>query len=370
MSSLPPSPVRRPPVAAALYTLRHYLYVVALCCVVAVFTTMMKPGRSYGSQLVYSLCIGTICWGVIEFGRYLVDPKHCHNSPDGGHGWPKGWRGLLLTAIGIVVAFYGGNWLAYTLVGSSTPLDPQDGARDSAMGLYVTIAAGAIGSFFFYTRGRAAAMAAKIAAAERDASEAQLKLLETQLEPHMLFNTLANLRALIAVDPPRAIAMLDRLNSYLRATLNGSRATQHPLAQEFDRLADYLELMQVRMGERLRYTLALPDELREVPVPPLLLQPLVENAIRHGLEPQVAGGEIRVSARRAPHAEGEQLVLEVADTGAGLPAGGLPERHDGPSGFGVQQVRERLHTLHGDRACLEMAGLPGGGTRATILFPL
>ena len=82
------------------------------------------------------------------------------------------------------------------------------------------------------------------------------------------------------LDPPRAVAMLDRLNSYLRVTLSGSRALAHPLGAEFDRLADYLELMSVRMGERLRYSLELPAELREVPVPPLLLQPLVENSIR------------------------------------------------------------------------------------------
>ncbi|MFT4266283.1 MAG: histidine kinase [Xenophilus sp.] len=357
--------LRRTPGEAVLDILRHYLHVVALCCVVAVLTTMMRPDRTYGSQLVYSLCIGTICWAVIEFGCHVVDPKHCHTSHDGGHGWPKGWRGLLLTAIGIVVGFFAGTWLAYLLVGPSDPAGQKNAAYDSAMGLYITIAACAVGSFYFHARGKAAALAAEIAAAERDASEARLKLLETQLEPHMLFNTLANLRALIAVDPPRAVAMLDRLNGYLRATLDGSRATQHPLAQEFDRLADYLELMQMRMGGRLRHTLDLPADLREVPVPPLLLQPLVENAVRHGLEPQVEGGEIRVSARREPRPDGDRLALEVADTGVGL-----PQHPGGEGGFGVQQVRERLHTLHGERASLELAGRPQGGTRATVVFPL
>ncbi|RYZ03387.1 MAG: sensor histidine kinase, partial [Comamonadaceae bacterium] len=212
------------------------------------------------------------------------------------------------------------------------------------------------------------------------ASEAKLKLLEAQLEPHMLFNTLANLRVLITLDPPRAVAMLDRLNGYLRATLGGSRATQHPLEDEFARLADYLALMAVRMGPRLRSTLDLPDDLRAVQVPPLLLQPLVENAIRHGLEPQVEGGELQVSARRESRADGPWLLLRVTDTGAGLPSDAQAADHDSgravngangaTSGFGLTQVRERLHTLHGERASLRLTPRPGGGTCALIAFPL
>src|SRR4029078_471767 len=133
------------------------------------------------------------------------------------------------------------------------------------------------------------------------------KLLETQLEPHMLFNTLANLRALIGADPRQAQVMLDHMIAYLRATLNASRSTTHSLQAEFDRLRDYLELMAIRMGPRLEYSLQLPPELEHTRVPALLLRPLVENSILHGLEPKVEGGRIAVSARR----EGNQLVLEV-----------------------------------------------------------
>jgi LytS/YehU family sensor histidine kinase len=118
---------------------------------------------------------------------------------------------------------------------------------------------------------------------------------------------LANLHALIGTDPAQAQHMLDRLVSYLRATLSGSRASQHSLQAEFDLMCDYLELMSVRMGPRLQFTLHLPPDLALMPVPPLLLQPLVENAIQHGLEPQVAGGHMTVQARR----DGTQLTLEV-----------------------------------------------------------
>jgi LytS/YehU family sensor histidine kinase len=215
-----------------------------------------------------------------------------------------------------------------------------------------------------------------VAQAQRDATEARLKLLEAQLEPHMMFNTLANLRVLIATDPHRAQAMLDHLIAYLRATLGGARATLHPLADEFARLTDYPELMTVRMGPRLGYTLELPDTLRDVPVPPLLLQPLVENAIRHGLEPQVQGGHITVRASPRPGPDGGTLlVLEVHDTGAGLqtpmtaPAPAPAPKAPG-TGFGLAQVRERLATLHGAQGTLELIAASASGTSAFITLPL
>jgi LytS/YehU family sensor histidine kinase len=224
--------------------------------------------------------------------------------------------------------------------------------RNSGISLVITVIAGMGASLFFYLK-------TKIDFAEHAAGEARLKLLEAQLEPHMLFNTLANLRALIAIDPPRAITMLDHLNDYLRLTLSGSRSVSHPLAREFERLRDYLELMSLRMGPRLRYALDLPEALREQSVPPLLLQPLVENAIRHGLEPQVEGGEIRVSARR----DGARVRIEVSDSGVGIdPAAAA-------GGFGLAQVRERLHTVYGVDGGLTLTARANGGTRAVIHMP-
>jgi LytS/YehU family sensor histidine kinase len=179
----------------------------------------------------------------------------------------------------------------------------------------------------------------------------------------MLFNTLANLRVLIGLDTQRAQAMLDRLIAFLRATLEASRVGRHPLRAEFARLNDYLELMRVRMGERLQSRLSLPDDLADAPVPPLLLQPLVENCIKHGLEPQLGGGRVEVSASR----EGGQLVLRVRDTGAGRSSAAPPGTQ-----FGLTQVRERLATLYGAHASLELCDAPDaeGGTLATLRLPL
>ncbi len=344
---------------------RHYLQVVAFCAVIAVLTTLIWPRRMYLIQFGHALTIGSIIWAVIEFGRYRVDPAHCHTASTGGHGWPKGWRGLLLTAIGIGCGFVFGSPLAEMMFGDGV----AQSSRDSRIGLAITVVAGIVASFYFHARGKAAELLAQKTAAERDASEATLKLLETQLEPHMLFNTLANLRALIEADPPRAVAMLDRLNSYLRVTLTGSRALAHPLSDEFDRLADYLELMSIRMGDRLRYTLDLPRELRDVPVPPLLLQPLVENAIRHGLEPKVEGGEIVVRARRESRSDGGRLVIEVNDSGVGIDSQAMASAGEG-GGFGLAQVRERLASTYGARGAIELIAGCARGTGVLVIFPL
>jgi LytS/YehU family sensor histidine kinase len=154
--------------------------------------------------------------------------------------------------------------------------------------------------------------------------------------------------------------MLDHMIAYLRATLDASRATTHPLGSEFDRLRDYLELMAIRMGPRLTFTLELPPELAGLPVPTLLLQPLVENSIQHGLEPKVQGGRIHVRARSA---EG-QLVIEVEDSGVG--AEGSTKKG---AGFGLSQIRERLAALYGAAASLDFATSPAGA-HARISLPI
>jgi len=335
--------------------LRHGLVTAVFCCLIAIALTVTKGG-GWANHLVYSLSIGTISWLFIDGCRLLLTRGREIR-------WPFGFRGYLVVAVGVTLGFLGGNLIGDAWIGAPA-FDFLDFAGHKlATAIVITLTATVGMCFYFYSLGKSKHLQSQIELAQRAATEARLKLLETQLEPHMLFNTLANLRVLITLDPPRAVTMLDRLNSYLRVTLSGSRALSHPLAAEFDRLGDYLELMAVRMGPRLRYTLDLPAELREVPVPPLLLQPLVENAIRHGLEPQVEGGEITVRARR----EGERLRLEVCDTGQGqAPAGAAPSEG---GGFGLAQVRERLATLHGDDGVLQLHPLRGGGTCASISFP-
>jgi hypothetical protein len=342
--------------------LQRLLQTLAFCLAISAIQYAFQPEKPYDIPARYSLAIGTLTWALVDFGRHLFP-----SSED--YGWPRGIPGIALPVVGIVLGYLGGTVLADWWCGISSWENP--GRAQLRISIGITVLAGTAICYYFYMNGKSAWLQARMTEVNSQATEAQLKLLETQLEPHMLFNTLANLRMLIGTDPVRAQDMLDRMIAYLRATLSASRSTQHPLADEFQRLADYLELMAVRMGPRLAYTLDLPEALREVPVPPLLLQPLVENAIRHGLEPEVEGGHITVQARTQAGPKGRMLlVLQVSDTGAGLDAA-RPAASTAPgTSFGLTQVRERLATLHGEAGQFALAAHAPRGTSATITFPL
>lgn len=354
MKAMATQPLPTPTHAFSLRALlRHGLINAAFCCLVGT-ALALSSGRHWDQQLVYSLAIGMTIWLCVDLGRFLV-----LRGSDGS--WPTGWRGIALVLFGIATGFVVGSAVGDWYCGCSTWDRLSLAPSRLLTSLLVTISAGAVGSYFFYSRAKQQAQQALIARAERDAMQARLQLLQSQLEPHMLFNTLANLRVLVGTDPAQATRMLDHLVAYLRATLTASRATEHSLAQEFDRLRDYLELMAVRMGPRLRYRLDLPAELADWPVPTLLLQALVENSIRHGLEPQVEGGCVSVAASATP----QGLQLQVRDTGVGL----APHSGSGGTGFGLLQVRERLAARFGQSAHLVVKPSAQGGTLALITLP-
>jgi sensor histidine kinase YesM len=193
---------------------------------------------------------------------------------------------------------------------------------------------------------------------ERQADEAQLQLLQAQIEPHFLFNTLANVRRLYRKQPQAGADAIDNLMTYLRAALPGVRRTVSTLADEFELAQAYLELFKVRMGARLRFKLDLPPELRRQPFPPMVLVTLVENAIKHGLAPADLGGTVEIVARR----RGPHLEVTVSDDGIGFgpTAGG--------SGVGLVNIRRQLATRYGDRARL-LLEQGGSGVRAQISVP-
>jgi signal transduction histidine kinase len=333
--------------------LRHGLINLVFCCAVGAALTV-TTNKPWDQQLVYSLAIGMPIWIVVDLGRFVVRERK-------DEFWPSGLRGVLLVVGAIAIAFVVGSAIGDRYCGCSTWGEKAWLNRQLVTSLVITLSAGTAGTYYFISAAQRKAQQTRIALAERDAMQARLGLLQAQLEPHMLFNTLANLRVLIALDPAQATRMLDHLVAYLRATLVASRATEHSLAQEFERLRDYLELMAMRMGPRLRYSLTLPEALADCTVPSLLLQPLVENSIRHGLEPQVAGGAVHVSAMSTP----EGLRLQVHDSGIGLDTG----KPKAGTGFGLVQVRERLATQFGTRAALRIQPAPQGGTLASITLP-
>jgi len=239
-------------------------------------------------------------------------------------------------------------------------------------------------AFYWHWSSREKVLRLELVASEesRRADMARHVMLQAQLEPHMLFNTLANLRALIASDTDRAIEMLDRLDSFLRETLSSTQAATHSLEHEFKVLEDYLALMQIRLGKCLSYELHLPDECRDVMIPSLLLQPLVENAIRHGIEPQIDGGLIVASAT----CTNGHLRLTVADTGVGMKESlvtqsgdykaltRLSKRKNKQNGFGLSHLRDRLAQTYDNEFELrfesESTDASIKGTRVTIRIPL
>lgn len=347
------------PPATRAGVLRRGLVVLGVAPLIALFLWLSSPREHpLDRALVYTFAISTSIWLLCDPVRIALH-RWLRTQPP--HYWTWSVRTLFYMPACMLLGYAAGTVVGDAYAGHSTwelfSLSPQ-----RFWGIWLS-SLGVSFAFFFYFQQRERALEM-----HRQATEARLKLLETQLEPHMLFNTLANLRALIQTDPPRAVQMLDRLNDYLRATLRGSRTNAqsgaHTLADEFARLRDYLELMAVRMGPRLSHGFDLPDDLLSHPVPPLLLQPLVENAIRHGLEPRIEGGRVTVRARR----EGRQLVIEVVDTGVGMerPAG----TSAGPGGFGIAQVRERVASLSGGPGVVEVLSAPGAGTTVRLHLPL
>jgi signal transduction histidine kinase len=192
-------------------------------------------------------------------------------------------------------------------------------------------------------------------------AQAELRALRAQIHPHFLFNTLNSIASLIASDPRAAEEVTTRLADLFRYTLRASEREHSTLRAELEFLRAYLEIERVRFGDRLRVIESIEPGLEELPVPSLLLQPVVENAVRHGVSPRPEGGRIELSARR----DRDRLVLEVADDGPGLD----DSRPPSGNGFGLHAVRERLRAA-GQEGALEIDTAPGRGTRVRVSLSL
>jgi len=195
-------------------------------------------------------------------------------------------------------------------------------------------------------------------ALDREMAEARLQVLQAQIEPHFLFNTLANVRWLYRTDAARGRSMLDHLMRYLEVALPRMRESRSTLAGEVTLIESYLEVQRIRMGRRLAFEIDVPVELRPLEVPPMMLLTLVENAIKHGLNPLPEGGSLRVQARR----EGELLCIDVADSGRGFHA-------TSGGGTGLANIRARLSAMHGDAASLALAENYPRGVTSTLRLP-
>jgi len=330
------------------FSFRQMLGVFVVNALIAAFLSAIGVGHSLAENFVVSQCIGLCIYaGCLGATR-----------------WASTGRGKTL---GMILAVPAG---AASGVGLATLLlGPRSGEWVGSMAwqsLLIGLLFGTAISALFYLRERMSQLETELkerqlreALAEKARVGAQLRMLQAQIEPHFLFNTLANLSVLIRSDPARAERLLADLIAWLRATLQRTREAESTLGDEIELLRRYLDIVGLRFGDRLRVVFEVPDELLTRPFPLLLLQPLVENAITHGIEPKVGGGELRIAAVE----ENGRLRVRVSDTGAGLQESGSG------TGFGLENVRSRLHALYGEAASLDVRGNAGGGVIAAIEVP-
>ncbi len=220
-------------------------------------------------------------------------------------------------------------------------------------------------SLFFLFNFRDARVHAQLLTAQAERSllskqavEAELKLMQAQVEPHFLFNTLASVQFLTETDPPMAGRMLGHLLAYLRSAVPQLRSGSTTLGQEAELARAYLSIMQMRMESRLKFTVDVPVLLHSRSFPPMLLMSVVENAIKHGIEPQAEGGEVRVEAKQ----DGEWLMVSVTDTGRGF-------ADKVGQGVGLTNLRERLKAMYGKRSQFTLDAVLPHGAKATIQIP-
>jgi hypothetical protein len=261
----------------------------------------------------------------------------------------------------IVAGAIGGELLSKMFLPRQSPMYSLHEGYIWLVAVVFSLVAGSIALFINFSWVRLAQSRRDVERAERAAIEAQLRALQAQIEPHFLFNTLANLDALIATDAGNARCLLGNLIRYLRAALTHARSEAATLQTEVELLKSYLAIMALRLPNRLTTEFDCDPDCLRLKFPAMLLQPLVENAITHGIEPASDGGNIRVSVR----CSGDKLMVAVDDTGVGLGNAGTVG-----TGAGIQNVRARLQSLFGSAARLVLEPRAPRGTHAAIEVPL
>ncbi|MBK6981914.1 MAG: histidine kinase [Betaproteobacteria bacterium] len=313
-------------------TLKRLLAVTLLCVFVASVSVRFFV-NTWLDLLVSALCVGYTCMLLFTVATNLPQRR-----------MPP-W-------VAQVVSIILGSFLGTVLAGLVKGRDIGMMLSERFFGVLITMSLG-IGFgcwtvWIYYNREREARQAAELARAqaeraqlEKNVLEARLALMQAQVEPHFLFNTLANVQHLVETDPASASGMLESLIQYLRAALPQMREDATTVGREVDMARAFLDIHRIRMGSRLEYVLEVPDAVRGRPFPPMMLISLVENAIKHGVDPCCECGTVTIRAAE----EGGRLRVSVADTGEGISV-------KQGTGVGLSNIRERLKTLYGAGARL------------------
>ena len=325
-------------------------YTLVFDTVIALFLTAMKFGGGFLINFFFSQSIGLSCCACVLVVLYFFPGD-------------KPIRQAVRVAVALVIGSLGGSYLGATVSGiGAAALFEKHGLFQL---LILGVMFGSIITYFFSSREQIAASRAQLQeekikrlTSEKKAAEANLKQLQAQIEPHFLFNTLSNVLNLLDTDVDKGKSMLVDFIHYLRTSLTKIRGQRTTLGHEMEMIRAYLNIFKVRMEDRLKFNLELPDHLKDVTFPPMLLQPLVENAVKHGLEPKIEGGEILVRVEE----EKGLLRLAVVDTGMGISGG----YH---SGLGLANVRKRLESLYDGRARIVLEENQPCGVKATLEVP-
>ena len=341
-----------------LYTvIWNTLFAIAFTLFALIFDPRAPLWPVFSTNFVFAQCIG--------FAIYLLFVLADRVVPD-LHERPLATRVLVYAGIPIVGVFLGYP-LAPWILGRQPIIDWIFSLHGFVSVAILSLLITGILLMIFIPRERAARAEAAIAReqarvseVEKEATRARLHLLQAQVEPHFLFNTLAHVASMIDAEPATAKRMLDRLIALLRAT---ATAADGPgtLGAQLELLRAYLEILELRMGARLQWKIDASNEAAETELPPMLLQPLVENAVKHGLEPKVEGGRVDIDARR----EGAEVVLRVRDTGLGVRA----TRSTPSTGTGLANLRARLSALYGPRASMTIEENSPTGACVTLRVP-
>jgi sensor histidine kinase YesM len=333
--------------------------VVSVACIGHAVTNLLMPDRTlltaakaFVWQFFYlSLLFGSVWIAVVMVGNWAPERTG-----------PRVLALVAAVAAGLVLS----NLVTHDLLILMYKPDKDEQTflkQISASVLWSHVIAAGVLAYFFLTREEEVAARLHQAEMQRvdldcELAEARLQVMQAQVEPHFLFNTLANVRRLFQTDPDGARAMLTHLSRYLSAMLPRMRSAESTLGHELALALAYLHVQEIRMGSRLTVRTDVPEALEALPFPPMMLVTLVENAIRHGLNPLPEGGEVRIAARIADG----KVRLSVADSGRGL-------SESSGSGVGLANIRARLNTLYAGQARLLLAQNPSGGVTATIEVP-
>ena len=337
----------------ARHVLSDLIYTILISTLVATFLTFIGIGsKSFIMNLIVSLSFGISICSITMFLLWIFKPEKTASL-------------VFIAMIGIASGTLIGLQIGFFVLQQIYPVTLKQPEKSLFQIIILAITFGGVAWYFFYSKARIKISneviqeeKIKRLSSEKEALEANLRLLQAQIEPHFLFNTLSNVLSLIDTDPANGKSMLVDLIHYIRTSLSRTLPEATTLDQELNMIKAYLNIQKIRMGERLRFTIELPEAVRQHPFPPMLLQPLVENAVKHGLEPAIEGGEIIIKVVE----ENSLIRIEVQDTGNGFSSYET-------AGVGITNVRERIRLLYGDKGRLILQANDPHGVKAIIEVP-